>query len=160
RWRVALCGMDLLLTDLDFGLDTRRAVLGGVRDAFANEFRANADLKRQLGEKFRKQRKEFETLLDPGDAEGLPAPALAALRRRSEHLAPVAGALRAAALSGRLTKDLTALAPSYLHMQANRVLRSAQRAQEMVLYDFLARVYESRAARGRANGREISEQSV
>ena len=42
---------------------------------------------------------------------------------------------------------LAELAPSYLHMHANRLLRSAQRAQELVLYDFLARLEESRAAR-------------
>ncbi len=40
-------------------------------------------------------------------------------------------------------------APSYLHMHANRLLRSAHGAQELVLYDFLCRLYESRAARAR-----------
>jgi thiopeptide-type bacteriocin biosynthesis protein len=150
RWRLALVGMDLLLTDLGFDLDVKRAVLGRVRDAFAKEFHADVELKRQLGEKFRKERRELEALLDPaGAGEGLPAAALAALRRRSEQVAPVAAELRAAAQSGRLTQPLEALAPSYLHMHANRVLRSAQRAQEMGLYDFLARVYESRSARGR-----------
>jgi hypothetical protein len=32
-------------------------------------------------------------------------------------------------------------------MHANRMLRAAARAQELVLYDFLHRLYESRAAR-------------
>jgi hypothetical protein len=32
-------------------------------------------------------------------------------------------------------------------MHVNRMLRSAQRVQEMVLYDFLVRIYESRAIR-------------
>jgi len=44
---------------------------------------------------------------------------------------------------------LTELALSYAHMIANRLLRSAQRRQEMVIYDFLARLYESQAARSR-----------
>jgi hypothetical protein len=34
-------------------------------------------------------------------------------------------------------------------MHANRLLRSGQRAQELVLYEFLARLCESQAARGR-----------
>jgi len=34
-------------------------------------------------------------------------------------------------------------------MHANRILRSAQRAQELVLYDLLARTYESRVARAK-----------
>lgn len=42
---------------------------------------------------------------------------------------------------------LRTLAGSYIHMHANRLLRSAARAQELVLYDFLCRLYESQAAR-------------
>lgn len=38
---------------------------------------------------------------------------------------------------------------SYLHMHANRVLRSAARAQELVLHDLLERLYASRLARAR-----------
>jgi thiopeptide-type bacteriocin biosynthesis protein len=160
RWRLALVGMDLLLTDLGFNLNARRAVLGGVREAFAKEFLANAGLKRQLSEKFRKQRKELEGLVEPdGVAECLPAAALAALRRRSQHLRPVAAALRRAAAAGCLSQSLAELAPSYLHMHANRVLRSGQRAQEMVLYDFLARLYDSRSARNCAGEQAISDRA-
>jgi thiopeptide-type bacteriocin biosynthesis protein len=57
--------------------------------------------------------------------------------------------LKACETAGRLSRPLTELASSYIHMHANRMLRSAQRAQELVLYDFLNRLYESRAARGR-----------
>jgi thiopeptide-type bacteriocin biosynthesis protein len=148
RWRLALCGMDLLLTDLGFDLDAKRAILRRAREAFAREFRADVTLKRQLGERFRKEGKELEALLCSGlDADGPLAFAGAALRRRSERLGPVAARLRACAGAGRLSHSLAELAPSYLHMHANRLLRSAQRAQEMVLYDFLHRLYESRAAR-------------
>jgi hypothetical protein len=34
-------------------------------------------------------------------------------------------------------------------MHANRLLRSGARAQEMVIYEFLARLYAARLARGR-----------
>ncbi len=34
-------------------------------------------------------------------------------------------------------------------MHANRLLRAEQRAHELVLYDFLARLYDSEAARGK-----------
>ncbi len=50
---------------------------------------------------------------------------------------------------GRLTASLEDLAASLGHMHVNRVLRSAQRAHEMVLYDLLDRLYLSRAARRR-----------
>lgn len=48
------------------------------------------------------------------------------------------------------------LAKSYLHMHANRLLRSAQRRQEAVLYDFLARHYESEMARKRGGALKLA----
>jgi thiopeptide-type bacteriocin biosynthesis protein len=150
RWRLALLGMDLLLTDLGFDLDTRRAVVRAARDRFGAEFRVATDFKHQLGQKFRPERKGLEALLDlnPGGIDRL-GPGLETFRRRSARLAPVTAELRECARSGRLSVPLTELAPSYLHMHANRLLRSAHRAQELVLYDFLDRLYESRAARRR-----------
>ncbi|MGW4636966.1 lantibiotic dehydratase C-terminal domain-containing protein [Sphaerisporangium sp. NPDC004334] len=70
---------------------------------------------------------------------------------RSRAPASVAGDLAACAEAGRLTRPLTALAGGFLHMHANRMLPSAARAQELVLYDFLGRWYRSRAGR-RLNG--------
>jgi hypothetical protein len=63
---------------------------------------------------------------------------------------PATRAIQQAAAAGRLSLTLTGLVPGALHMHANRLLRSAQRAQELVLYDFLARLDESRAARLRS----------
>ena len=57
--------------------------------------------------------------------------------------------LRAAADAGRLTVDFPSLAMSIAHMHVNRLLRSAQRAQELVLYELLGRAYSSQAARRR-----------
>jgi hypothetical protein len=41
------------------------------------------------------------------------------------------------------------LLASLLHMHANRVLRSSQRAQEMVIHHYLENAYGSLAARDR-----------
>ena len=57
--------------------------------------------------------------------------------------------LKACEQAGELTLPLAELAPSALHMHANRLLRSAQRAQELVLYELLGRAYSSQAARRR-----------
>jgi thiopeptide-type bacteriocin biosynthesis protein len=149
RWRLALWGMAMLLTDLGFDLGTRRTVLGRIREAYAKEFRADDNLRHQLGARYRQARQDLGALLDPArGAGGLLAPGLAVLRRRSERLEPVVTELKACAQAGELTLPLAAVAPSYLHMHANRLLRSAQRAQELVLYEFLGRLYESQAARG------------
>jgi hypothetical protein len=60
---------------------------------------------------------------------------------------PVLVELRECVRAGRLSVPLTELGPGYLHMHANLLLRSAPRTQELVLYDFLARLYDSQAAR-------------
>lgn len=154
RWRLTLRGMHLLLEDLGFDLDTKLAVMKRVRAAFGREFQADTTyLKHQLGEKFRKDRKEkrLEALIDPGrDEENAELqPGFDILRQRSVRSAPVIAELKACEQAGRLSMPLADLAPSYMHMHANRLLRSVQREQELVLYDYLERLYQSQAARRR-----------
>jgi thiopeptide-type bacteriocin biosynthesis protein len=168
RWRLALLGMDRLLADLGFDPDRRRAVIRQARDTFAVEFRTDAEFKHQLGTKFRPERAGLLALLDPTPEVDTPlACGREVLRRRSEWLAPVIAELKSCARAGRLTVPLPELAVSSLHMHANRLLRSAHRAQELVLYDFLARLDESRAARAprgasliAGSGREVAAPPV
>jgi thiopeptide-type bacteriocin biosynthesis protein len=148
RWRLALAGMDLLLGDLGLDLDARLAVNRKTRDTFAAEFHANPEFEHQLAARFRKERKSLESLVYPtAAADAALATGVEVLRHRSRELAPVMTDLLACAQASRLSVPLTDLAASYLHMHANRMLRSAHRAQELVLYDFLARLYQSQSAR-------------
>lgn len=62
-------------------------------------------------------------------------------------LQPVIANLWRAEAHGQLAVSVSAIAWSYLHMHANRLLRSMQREQELVLYDLLSRHYEAIAAR-------------
>lgn len=146
RWRLAALGMDLLLEDLGLEPRARLDLLQGLRRGFLREFDGGGAFERQLGDRFRPERKALETLLDPSKDQGILQPGVDLLRRRSEAIRPHAARLRE--LAGKDgVPDLGSLAGSYLHMHANRLLRAAARAQELVLYDFLARVHESRLAR-------------
>jgi len=127
-------------------------VMRRVRDAFAQEHRVDTSVgfQRALGDKYRKERIALEALLDHArDAESELAPGLERLTARSAANAPIAAELRAAELRGQLTAPLAELAPSYIHMHVNRLIRSAQRAHELVLYDLLVRLYESKIARAK-----------
>jgi thiopeptide-type bacteriocin biosynthesis protein len=124
-----------------------------IRDAFAREHRVDAAVgfQRGLGDKYRKERTALDGLLDrAGDAASDLAPGLERLAQRSAANAPIVAELRAAEQRGALTLPLAELASSYIHMHVNRLIRSAQRAHELVLYDLLARLYESRLARAKA----------
>jgi len=152
RWRVALVGIDLLLAGLGMDPGERRTVVARARDGYRLETSAGPRLGRQLGERFRTERATLEALLaaDPPSAPRAVRLALEALHRRSERLAPIAAELRERDAAGRLSPSLAEIAPSLTHIFAVRLLRSAARAHEVVLYDFLCRLYDARAARGRS----------
>ena len=150
RWRLAVRGVDQLLGDLGFELQDRLAIMRTTRDLFAREHRVEklVPFQRKLGDRYRAERARLEGLLDPAqDAASDFAPALAAFAARSRATAPIVAELRAAERAGLLS--VRDLAPSYAHMHANRLLRSVQRPQELVIYDLLARLYESRLARAK-----------
>jgi thiopeptide-type bacteriocin biosynthesis protein len=139
RWRLALRGFDLLLSDLGFDLPARRAIVRAARQAFAAELRVGAETERRLADRFRAERRALEQALGPG---------IAALDDRSRRLRPIAAELRAREAAGLLDAPLAAIAPSLLHMHANRMLRAgAARHQEFVLHYLLDRLYEGMLAR-------------
>jgi thiopeptide-type bacteriocin biosynthesis protein len=148
RWRAALLGIELLFDDLGLSLAARRAVARRAREGYGRELGAGRAFQREVGLRYRQERSVVERLLDPGRQPPVElATSVEALRRRSAGIAPPCAAIRALAEDGALTTDLPDLAMSVAHMHVNRVLRSAQRAQELVLYEMLDRVYSSRAAR-------------
>jgi len=148
RWRLALCGVDRLLGDLGLGLEARRKVVESMRNNLAREFGIETNFEKQLGQRFRRERSALEALLAPAVDEAHPlAPGLALLERRSITQRAVAGDLAAAERAGRLQMPVAGLAASLVHMHTNRILRSAARAQELIVYDFLLRLYDSQLAR-------------
>jgi lantibiotic biosynthesis protein len=148
RWRLAMRGMDLLFDDLGLTLEEKRSMARRARKGYGREFSIDGNFRGRVSERYRVERARLEALLDPGQAPSVPlAPGLEALRRRSLQLAPVAAELRRLGQAGRLPTALTDIAMSYAHMHVNRLLRSAQRAQELVLYELLDRAYTAQAGR-------------
>jgi thiopeptide-type bacteriocin biosynthesis protein len=153
RWRIALRGIDALVHDFGLGADATLACLRGMRESFFREFRGGKGLRVQLDHRFRGDGKQLAPLLDASrDEESDMAPALAVLKRRSERLAPLVAELREHEAAGRLTTPITELIPSYVHMHVNRMIRAAARAHELVLYDFLGLLHDSKRARERKGG--------
>ena len=155
RWRLAVVGTDRILDDLGLDAAGKIRVLSRLRESYLREFGGSKDLRVQLDQKFRAERKSLESLLDPGQAEDSPlAPGLAVFTRRSEESAETMDELRRLETAGRLPVPREDLAFSYVHMHVNRMIRSAARAHELVIYDLLGRLHESQAARTRGSGRD------
>ena len=145
RWRVSLLGAERLLVDLGLDGPARAAIAERMRDAFAREHRADPALRRALGDRARRERHALQSLLDvPADADHPLAPGIAVLDARSDRVAPIVTELRALGVA------LDELAVSFVHMWVNRLMRSANRQHEYVLYDLLAGLARTRAARAQA----------
>lgn len=148
RWRFGLLGMHLLLVDLGMDLDERIAAMDPLRAGFGAEHNVGVHFEKQLGARFRKERKALEDLLAGKlDGDEVLASGVSVLRERSARIAPIAAELRARCLSGATAMSVADLAGSLLHMYANRIVADAARAHELVLYDFLLRLYQSEKAR-------------
>jgi len=149
RWRLTMSGIDALLTDFGLGLDSKCALFQQT-SGLVKEGHVDKRLKSELSEKFRKERKGLQDLLNPAcDAVNLLSQGFDILRQRSEQITPIVTQLNACERAGRLLVSVKDFVLSCAHMYANRLLRSVHREHELVIYDFLSRLYNSKAARER-----------
>jgi len=156
RWQLALAGADRWLRDFGFDLERRRAFARNARDAYVKEFGADNKMTQGwLSERFRKERRAIELVVSPHHESSHPviAEGLRALSRRSAVVAPLIQEMHELQMRTDLSCPLEEIVHSLIHMFLNRVLRSSQRLQEMVTYEFLARLYDSEAARHNGSSR-------
>jgi lantibiotic biosynthesis protein len=145
RWRLAFRSADLLLSGLGLDLTERRRLANNVSRFGEKTLSASERYRKQLSERFRGERQTLEAVLE--GAADFPPLAQSALARFAEQMKTIRAQLELARQAGELAAPVFELAGSYVHMQLNRMFRSTPNAQEMVLYDFLARTYDSRMAR-------------
>jgi len=148
RWRLALAGAARLLDDLGLTGLEKQAAADDLRAAFAREFRVDGRLRGQIGDRFRAERANLQALIDRQWDRAHPlAAGFEVLDRRSEAIAPVVRRLAALQADGTVPARPHAVATSLVHLHFDRLLRSAQRAQEVIMYEFLARLCRSASRR-------------
>jgi thiopeptide-type bacteriocin biosynthesis protein len=144
RWRLALQGMHALLVDLALDLDARLDLARDVRAALVREEAISADDAKRIGQRFRRERGDLaQLLMEPPGSE----PVFAILEARSERVRPLGDRLREVERNGLLTRPLREVAASIAHMHLNRVVQARHREHELVIYDFLTRLYEAASHR-------------
>lgn len=144
RWLFSLCAIDQLLSDFNFDLNQKHDLLERMKTSFANEFNMEKNLKLQMDDKFRNNRKKITDFLTRQNIDEDVSPIFELLVDYSERNKSVAKAIEA---ENDNIIHLNDLMPSYIHMLCNRMFRAKQRLHEMVLYDFLYRFYKSEIAK-------------
>lgn len=153
RWHVACCSVDRLLSGLGMNLNDKRMLVNNLGKHYEKNFSVNQRYKKQISEKFRSYRSALEKIIGTvEEVDGFPPLIQSTLSPCVERLKTIRAELEEKRQSGDLTQTIPELASSYVHMHLNRMFRSAQNAQEMVLYDFLARTYDSKLAKGKRAG--------
>jgi lantibiotic biosynthesis protein len=156
RWQLGLAGADRWLRDFGFDLDRRRAFARSARDGYVKEFGADNKITQGwLSDRFRKERRAIELLVSPHHEPSDPVitEGLQALSRRSAAVAPLIQEMHELQVRRELSCPLEQIVHSLIHMFLNRLMRSSQRLQEMVVYEFLARLYDSEVARRKDSSR-------
>jgi thiopeptide-type bacteriocin biosynthesis protein len=150
-WRLCLRGIDRLMDDLGLSLPEKLATMTLARDGFGAEVGMDTNLQKQLGEKYRKHKAEITSLLETpaDDPEHMFGPAFQMIARRSRANALPVRLLRVLEADGKLRAPVLELAHSFIHMTVNRMIRSAARLHELVLYDLLRRHYDGLIARAK-----------
>jgi thiopeptide-type bacteriocin biosynthesis protein len=154
RWRSTLYGIDRLMDDFGLDLVARRHTLRDMHEDLWRELRGGKALQLGLDRRFRRERQSLVRLLGPVRRESERFVHEALDRRRDRARGAVAR-LKGLEAAGQLLRPMAVLVRSFVHMHANRLLRSAARAHELVIYDFLARIYESDLAQRRRMGERL-----
>jgi thiopeptide-type bacteriocin biosynthesis protein len=139
RWLLALRGVEMLLQDFGYSLQEKSAFLKRLQHHFFQEFGGGQGLQTQLNSSYRKHMRQISSFLDANqDASNEIEEAISFLAIRSTRIRQ--------AIDDAPVERWDDLISSYIHMFLNRILLSNQRKQELVIYHFLSKYYESRMA--------------
>lgn len=148
RWLIGLRAIDEMLDLFEYDEEQKLIYLEKLRDGFGVEFGMNKDLKSQLSNKYRTDKKAIENVMNRfNDTNSEMAPLFELLQVKRENILPLAKTIINLEKSNNLEIPKDQLMNSYLHMMCNRLFKSKQRVHELVLYDFLCQYYISQKAR-------------
>ena len=147
RWLYGLRAIDVFLDTFEFGLEEKLGLMDRLKTGFGQEFGMSRPLKRQLDDKFRKERTNIENFLSFKENEEPDyAPMLTILGENQKRMHPIAKQIKKMVNENKAFQNLDNLMGSYIHMLMNRLFKSKNRLNEMVCYDFLYRHYRTAIA--------------
>jgi thiopeptide-type bacteriocin biosynthesis protein len=147
RWHFGCMAVDSLLSDFNYSEREKLDLMERLQLGFGQEFGMNNQLKVQLDKKFRDERNLIRSfLLYENDFYN---PFYKVLEKKSSLSSNVVKKIIGLHQNNKLELELNNLLGSYIHMLLNRIFKSKQRLNEMVIYSLLYRFYRSEIARNR-----------
>jgi thiopeptide-type bacteriocin biosynthesis protein len=147
RWLLSLILIDDILSMAKYDLLQKEKFILTLSESFKQEFNFTTSVyKRQLGDKYRENKRTIEEVLNKRNESDLKA-YIEYLEERTEQMKPYIEQLLIKNQENILPIPLDSLISSIIHMTMNRLFRSKNRLHEMVIYDFLHRYYKSLIAR-------------
>ncbi|MEO0507157.1 MAG: thiopeptide-type bacteriocin biosynthesis protein [Bacteroidota bacterium] len=148
RWLFGLRAIEVLLSCFQYGLDEKLGLMEQLKIGFGREFNMSRPLKKQLDDKYRKEREGIEQFMRfTAEEEPDYIPILDILGETHNKIAPIAKKILEVEKKDALQMSKNNLMGSYIHMLMNRLFKSKNRLNEMVCYDFLYRHYRTKKAR-------------
>jgi len=161
RWRFGLKAVDRLLSDFGLDLKEKLETIEKMRDGFNKEFGIESYIKRRLNDNFREVRKEIEEFMNNENSSYQYYHVFNSLLDiKSISSGPIIESLLDPLSAEYLQVEKLNYIASLSHMLLNRLFRSNQRAQEMVLYNYLWKYYDSLIARQKYIQKKVVEINV
>jgi len=141
-WMLAMLGVDQLLDCVDFNIEQKLNMISIWRNSFHAEFGGKKKLIHQLNDKYRLNRVKVDRCFDDRFKNHLSLGRALELRgqRYREIFGKASLELDEAKTAGHLFHSIL---PSISHMFINRLFSTSQRENELVVYHFLEKKYNS-----------------
>jgi thiopeptide-type bacteriocin biosynthesis protein len=151
RWLFAIRSIDMLFSDFSLDLKERHTVMELMSQNYFKEFSGNDKLKHNLNQKYRENRQSIENILDPKKDQPV-------VKHAARYFETRSGMNRAILDKLHLTlAKKERLLYSHIHMTSIRLLIAEPRMQELVIYHYLSKYYESLLARAKSVKGYIAE---
>lgn len=143
RWLIAVKMIDTLLIDFGYDLQQKKELLEQMDKSYKMEFGFNEFNSKQFNVMYREHSRELEEVLwDQKNDENYRA-LYKIIELRSKELKKIVSQL----MIEDKGRELGTLIGSYIHMMLIRLFCSKNRLYELIVYNFMHRLYVSRVAR-------------
>jgi len=143
-FELCVLGIHRLLVDFGLDVNARQRFARTSADDYGSEFGATTETWKKIGEKYRKLAPRLRALLFEEPEDDPARSGRTAFDVRSGRVEAVRHGLERLGLPAA---ELEELLHSYAHMHAIRMLGDSARWYELLVYDFLRRLYATEAAR-------------